>query len=147
MNKAIEELKFQQLMKPTSITASTVLYNGAAATTVGYLDTQDFDEVIIELNKGTFATNSVVDFTVVNGATTDPSAATAITGATFTQGTPSSHNAVEVMSIRCKDTLRYLWLKSSKTDVGGAAALWSATAILAIPETIPTAATLVVADL
>lgn len=148
MFKAIEGMLFQQLVKPQAFTTSTtVLYNGAAATTVGYIDTKDYSEVIIVLNKGTFATGAVTDFTVVESASTDPSAATAVTGATFTQGTPSSHNAVEVMSLRCQDLLRYLWLKSDKSDDINASATWSAEAVLCKPDTIPTAATLVVADL
>ena len=148
MIKTIEKVKFQQLVKPQSFTTSTtVLYNGVAATTVGYIDTQDFNEVIIELNKGVFASGAITDFTVVNSAATDPSAATAVTGATFTQGTPSAHNAVEVMSLQCKDLLRYVWLKSDKSDDINAAAIWSATAILCGPDTVPTSATLVVADL
>ena len=146
--KAIEGMLFQQLVKPQAFTTSTtVLYNGVSATTVGFIDTKNFDEVVIVLNKGVFATGAITDFTVVNSAATDPSAATLVTGATFTQGTDASHNVVEVMSLRCADLLRYLWLKSDKSDDINASNTWSATAVLCKPDTIPTTATLVVADL
>lgn len=144
--KLIEAVEFKQLDKPASRTASTVLYNGVAATTTSYLDTQGYDEVVISLNKGTFASGAVVDFSVVESADTDPSAATAVSGASFTQGTPSADDAVEVISIQCKDTKRYLWLKSDKTDVGGAAAVWGAEAVLGAPDYGPTPTTLVKAD-
>jgi hypothetical protein len=103
--------------------------------------------VVINVNKGTFATGAVVDFTVVESDANDPSAATLVTGATFTQATPSTDDACEQISIRCCNTKRYLWLKSSKTDVGGADAVWGAEAILGKPDSMPTAADTVKVDL
>lgn len=145
--KLIENIQVVKLAEADSRTASTVLYNGVAATTVSALDTQGFDEVVINLNKGTFATGAVVDFTVVESDATDPSAATLVAGATFTQGVPASGGVCEQISIRCADTKRYLWLKSDKTDVDGAAADWAAEAILGAADSMPTTATPVKADL
>lgn len=146
--KLIENVKFQQITIPQAFTTSTTtLYNGIAATNSSYIDTKDFSEVIIELNAGTFATGGEVEFTVVAHASEqDPTAASLVPGASFTTVTPSNDNAIQVISIQTKDTARYLWLKSSKTDDINASCVWGAAAILGYPDTVPTAATLVTAD-
>jgi hypothetical protein len=145
--KTIENILFQQITKPQSFTTSTtVLYNGVAATTISYIDCQGFDEVIIVLNKGTFAATSMASFGVYADDNTDPEAATLVTGASFTDVTASNDDAIEVISVQCKDIGRYVWLKSDKTDDVNTAAVWSATAILCKPGAGPTATTLVKAD-
>ncbi len=133
--KLIENVKYQQIFEPQSITATGILYNGVAATTTSSIDTRDFDEINIVLNKG--VTTGIVDAAVYESDATDPSAATAISGADFTQVTAANDQAKESMSILCKNTKRYLWLRTSKiTDTN--AALLAATAVLAKADSLPT---------
>jgi hypothetical protein len=145
--KLIENVIVKQLDLPASRTASSTLYNGSAATTTSYIDCQGFDEVIIVLNKGVFTSTATVTFTVVESADTDPSAATLVTGATFTAATSSNGSTLETISIQTKDQKRYLWLKSVKTNVNSDAALWAASAIKKAKQAVPTATTNVIADL
>lgn len=144
--KLIENVLVQQLDKPVSRTASTVLYNGSAATTGVAVDGMGFDEVLFVLNKGAVASGAVVVATIVGNTTDDPATATAITGAAFTTLGNANQNTLEVISIQSKDQNRYMWLKTDKTDVAGNAALWSAEAIKKTKEAASTSTSNVKAD-
>lgn len=133
--KLIENVVYDQIFEPTSVTATGVLYNGAAATTVGFIDTKDYNEVNIILNKGTCS--GIIDAAIYESDATDPSAATAISGADFTQITSSSDNTIESMSLLAKNYKRYLWLRTSKITNTNAC-LISATAVLAKPNSAAT---------
>ena len=145
--KLIENIVVQQLDTPLSRTASATLYNGVAATTTSAIDGMGFDEVVIVLTKGTATSTASVTPTIVQSDATDPSAATAVTGGTFTTFTTANAGAVQVISLQSKDLKRYLWLKTERTNVNADQATWGAIAIKKSKETSSTAATNVVADL
>lgn len=133
--KLIENVKYQQLIKPQSLTATGILYNGVAATTTSYIDTRGYDEINIVLNKG--ETTGTIAAAIYESSSTDPSAATAISGADFTSFTSANDAAIESMSVVCKNTDRYLWLRTNKTTDTNAA-LISAVAVLGKPDSAPT---------
>ena len=133
--KLIENVVYDQIFNPLSITATGVLYNGVAATNTSYIDSQGYDELNIVLNKGAIA--GTIDAAMYESDATDPSAATAVSGADFTQITSANQNAAESMSILCKNTKRYLWLRTNKTTDTNACVL-GATAVLAKPDAAPT---------
>jgi len=135
--KLIENVKYQQIFTPLAISASTVLYNGVAATTVGYIDTRNYDDCNIVLNMGVAAAGAVIDAAVYESDDVDPSASTALADADFVQIVPAADEAIQTMSILTKNTKRYLWLQTSKTDVGGASAVLSAVAVLGKSDSGP----------
>jgi len=145
--KLIENVLVQQLDTPLSRTASTTLYNGVAATTTSYIDGQGFDEIIIVLTKGVVTGTASVTTTVVESADTNPSAASAVTSASFTTMASGNTGEMEVISLQNKDLKRYLWLKTVKSNVNADAAAWAAVAIKKAKQSVSTTATNVVQDL
>ena len=136
--KLAENLKTQQIIDPVSITATGTLFNGESTTTSGIsIDTQDYDECLIVLNTGTFSSSATVDFAVYESDTDNTGVATALSDADFTQVTSANDESRQSMNILCKNTKRYLWVRSSKTGTTDAA-LICATAILGKKRNGPT---------
>ena len=123
MERNYEGNAFGSLLKPQSLSATT-LYNGAAATVVSGtgLDTLGYDGITIVLNTGAFTGNDTLDVTVVTSATDDSTAAAAIASAVFTQVTTSNHNTVFKGYVKVHAHSRYLWVKTVTAGSGSALA-------------------------
>lgn len=130
--KLIENLKITQLFESKSVTATGYLYNGAASG--AGIDTKEFDQAVVIINAG--VVTGTVDFDIIASATDDISAATAVTGAAFTQLTSANDQAQQVGALLTQDTARYLWLRSNKT-LNTNAALFSAQIVLGRADTRP----------
>lgn len=119
----VETVKLTQLFEPKSVTATGILFNGAA--TASGIDTRDYDDAVILLNAGVFSGSATVDFAIYESNTDDDTTATAITGADFTQVTSANDQAVQLGSLQTKASKRYIWLRSNKSS-NTDAALFSA---------------------
>lgn len=116
LGKTADGVVITAAMKAGQITSATIYYNGQSITTgSGWgFDTQPFDDCLAQINVGTIQgplctlLNSVLE-----SDTDDPTAATALASASFTTKSGASATAfTEVGSIKCKDTKRYLFLKT-----------------------------------
>lgn len=103
------------------IGALTVYWNGKAITYgSGWgFDTQEYDDAICVLNIGTIAGEVTLQNAIYESATDDPTAATAISGADFTDRYSGNDECTERGFILCKDTLRYLFLKTTTIGTTG----------------------------
>ena len=133
--KAVENLKFQQIIKPAQRTGTAALYNGETSTTSNYIDTQGYDDLTIILNAGTSLGSSSVAGALYEDSTDTDTSATAITGADFTAITTSTDDAIQVASIHCADYERYMWVRTY--DSTGATSNYSAVAILSKGGVLP----------
>lgn len=110
-----EMLTFTAAFLSERLGSATVYYNGQSITSAsGYgFDTREFDDAICQINVGTI-TGAVA--TLVNDVyecdTDDPSAATALSGASFDDLVAASDETLKQGSIRCKDTKRFLFLRT-----------------------------------
>ena len=101
-------------MKSGQITSATIYYNGQSITTgAGWgFDSQQFDDCLAQINVGTIQgplctlLNSVLE-----SDTDDPTVATHLASFTTKSGAASAAHT-QVGSIKCKDTKRYLFLKT-----------------------------------
>lgn len=131
-----ESIKIQSLFHPEVLGSETVWWNGGSITSnSGYLlDTRDYDNVEIVVDAGTVVGPlATLMNDVYESETDDPTALSAISGAEFDDITPSSDEALQEGHIKCKDTKRYLGLK---TELQGspATAHFSAYAVLGLPD-------------
>lgn len=100
-------------LQPASGTTGTFYYNGAPITTAsGYgLDTKDFDDVVIALNIGTVLGATVtLSNSIYESDSDDPTEATLLSGAAFDDVGVSTDEILQVASINCSETKRYLFL-------------------------------------
>lgn len=113
--KTAEGILITAAMLSERIGAATIYYNGQPYTNAsGYgFDTQPFEDCMIEINVGTVqgAVATLIN-AVYESATDDPSAATALSGAEFTDITTANDEQVRRGAIECRDTKRYLFLKT-----------------------------------
>lgn len=103
-------------MMSSQVTSPTVYYNGQSITTgsgIGF-DSQPFEDCLCSINvgvrQGALATliNSVLE-----SDTDNPTAATALASASFTTlSGASTAGSKETGAIKCRDTKRFLFLKS-----------------------------------
>jgi len=95
--------------------SATVYYNGQSITFgSGYgFDTREFDDCLCVINTGTL-TGAVA--TLINDVyecdTDDPSSSTQLSGASFPDLVESSDEAMRQAAIDCKDTKRFLFLRT-----------------------------------
>lgn len=145
-SKLNEELTIQTLLVPSTYGPTTeTRYNQSAGngTTVGSgigIDTRGYEEVLIILGRGAAkAGNSTADVAaiVLESATDNANTATAVASLTvsanFTSTSSTSANSVQYGSIVCKNTRRYLYLR---TQISGTVDL-AAMAILGKSRTLP----------
>lgn len=143
--KTAEGLLLTVAFPSSQLAAVTVYYNGQSITTgagIGF-DTQPYDDCLLSINvgavQGAVATllNSVLEC-----ETDNPAAATALASASFTSRGVSATAVKETGSILCKNTKRYLFLK---TEVQGSpvTAQFSALWIGGTPRSQPTPQSLV----
>lgn len=113
--KTAEGVLITAAMLSERIGSPTIYYNGAPITNAsGYgFDTQPFDDVICALNIGTvLGPLCTVKNSILHSTTDDPSAATLITGASFTDVNSTSDERIKRGSVLCKDQHRYFFLKT-----------------------------------
>lgn len=115
MGKISEGALISVAFSSAQITSATVYYNGKSITTgagIGF-DTQNYDDCLCAINVGTVqgAVATLIN-TVLESDTDDPTAASAISLATFSLRTVSATPVQEVGRIQCKDRKRYLFLKT-----------------------------------
>ena len=120
MERNYEGNQFGVVIQPQLIAGT--LYNGAAATvaTGTGLDTAGYDGITIVLNSGTFTGDGALATSVYAGATDDSTAATLVTGATFTAITTANHKTAYKGYVKVHAQNRYLWVKTVKTGSGDA---------------------------
>lgn len=121
MGKTAEGVLITAAMLSERIGAITVYYNGQSITFgPGHgFDTQPFDDVMCAINVGTMqGALATLCNSILESATDDPTAATAVSGASFDDVNESSDEQVRRGAIVCRDTKRYLFLK---TEVKAAA--------------------------
>jgi len=113
--KTAEGILITPAFRAERIGSATIYYNGQPFTNAaGYgFDTQPFDDCMCVINVGTVAGPlATLMNSVLESETDDPSAATALTNAAFTHITSSNDETMLAGSIMCKDTKRYLFLKT-----------------------------------
>lgn len=99
-----------------AVAAATVYYNGLSITTaVGRsFDTQPYDDCMCVINAGTCQGTLVTIENAIYECDTDSMAdATAVSGADFDDITSSSDEKVNQGSVLCRDTKRYLFLRTN----------------------------------
>lgn len=126
--KLIEDLKHQSVVLPAERSDNSTLYNGAVAGAATGIDTQNYDEINLIIHAGTFTGDESMTATVLECATDDDTAATAISGAAFSAITTANDNAIHNASIRCADYKRYLYVKTVQTGTGSS--VFGVTAVL-----------------
>jgi hypothetical protein len=113
--KCAEGILITAAMLSERIGAATIYYNGQPYTNAsGYgFDTQPFEDCMIEINVGTVqgAVATLIN-DVYECATDDPSSATELSGANFTDVNSSNDEQVRRGAIQCRDTKRYLFLRT-----------------------------------
>jgi hypothetical protein len=115
LGKTCECIAITAAMLSERISAITVYYNGQSITFgPGWgFDTQPFDDSICAINVGTvLGALLTVKNAIYECATDNPSAATALTGASFTDVNDANDESVRRGAVQCKDTLRYLFLRT-----------------------------------
>ncbi len=130
--RLIDGLSVTQVMiEAQQLSTTGILYNGGATTTSAGtgIDTQDYDEAIIVVNKGAFAGSASVALAVYENTSDASTGSSAVSGADFTTVTSANDQSVETMFIRTAGRQRYLWLRSNKTGTTDTA-LIGATIIL-----------------
>lgn len=113
--KTAEGVLITAAMLSERLTSATVYYNGQSITSgSGWgFDTQPFDDAICAINVGTvLGPLATLINEVYESDTDDPTAATALSSASFTSCKTTSNEQVRRGSILCKDTKRYLFLRT-----------------------------------
>lgn len=113
--KTAEGVLFTAAFLSERLGSATVYYNGQSITNAsGYgFDTKDYDDCLCAINVGTIdgAVATLIN-DVYECVTDDPSASTALIGASFGDKTNGNDECFEVGSILCKDTKRFLFLRT-----------------------------------
>jgi hypothetical protein len=115
LGKISEGILVSVAFPAAQIAAATVYYNGKSITFgsgIGF-DTQNYDDCMVGINIGVVqgALATLLN-TVMESDTDDPTAATAISLATFSVRAASATTAQECGRVQCKDTKRFLFLKT-----------------------------------
>lgn len=101
---------------PAAYNTTGTLYNGSGTTGSG-VDTQDWDEVKINVLVGAVGANNTHTITIVESDVDSADNANAITGAAFTAISNTNTGTSRFGYVRSADTKRYLWAKM--VTVGG----------------------------
>jgi len=113
--KLIENTKIVQAFAAERLTSATVYWNGGAVTTrAGRMtDTRDYDQLHVVLNLGTVLGEvATLSNAIYESDTDDPTAATLITGASFTDVYSGNDEGVQEASILVKNYKRYVSLRT-----------------------------------
>ena len=133
--KLIEQVKQVSMVSPVARTSAVTLYNGVAATTISFLDTAGYGDLVLTLDVGTCGAASSVAVTVVESDATDPSAATAITDAAFTTISDANALAIQKGYIKVKNAKQYVWLKTVQANT--TSTIFGCVANLGEPKSAP----------
>ena len=147
--KTAESIKVQSLFLPERIGAVTHYYNSQSITDqVGIgLDTQPHDDVTVHIHVGTMdgPAGATLLNSILESATDDPSAASAISGANFTSLNPATDEQLRSGAIKAKDQKRYLFLDTEVHnawfETQAVTLDFAAVAVLGKPDSQATAAT------
>jgi len=145
MGKISEGILVSVAFPSAQIGAATIYYNGKSITTglgIGF-NAENFDDCLLSINVGVVqgAVATVIN-TVMESDTDDPTAATAVALATFSMRAVSATAVQETGRIQCKDTKKYLFLKT-ETQGAPLTVQFGANWIGGTPRSQPTAQTLV----
>lgn len=113
MLRICDEIKRVELSAPKSQAAGTY-YNGAADASGLGVDMKDYDEAMIVLETATVPSNGTLDVSLyeADANTGNASAASAITGAAFTQVTASNDEGGQVAQVKIRLQKQYLFAKA-----------------------------------
>jgi len=119
-----EEVKVVQVVPPETVTATLTTYNNTTAAAASGIDTQGFDEMLVELSLG--AITGTLDVAVFDSATDDGEAATAFTdgsgtAADFDQLGSSDDDKTLIIRVRARDMKRYCFIKVTNADASSKA--------------------------
>jgi len=112
--KVIEAVQFETLYPGDQYTGTS-----AVACYGRTLDSRPYDEVAFRLEVGECPANDTLAAAVYENSTQDPDGAVAVTSAAFTTVTSSTDLAGRSGSLVCKNTKRYLWLRTVMSATGG----------------------------
>lgn len=113
--KTAECIAVTAAMLSERISAITVYFNGQSITFgAGWgFDTQPFDDAMCVVNVGSvLGALLTVENAIYESDTDDPTAATALSGASFNDVNSTNDEAIQRGAIQCKDTKRYLFLRT-----------------------------------
>lgn len=137
--KAIEDLKYVRAVGPAQSAVAATLYNGEAVSVSNNgIDTRHYDEINFVVDAGTFVGSATLDVSIVASNTDNPSGATLVSGAVFTQITTANDAQIHTASIKCKNYNRYMWVRANQN---GDTTNFAALAILAKGDSDPAANT------
>ena len=113
--KLIEDAKFQVLFPggQYSDTSAAVCYGRP-------VDTKDYDEAVFLIHANSVPTTNTLTPLVVENSIADPVGAVAVTSAAFTALSASNYTTPQVGSVVCKNTKRFLFLKTTMAAGTGA---------------------------
>jgi negative regulator of sigma E activity len=120
-----ESTRIESVIPPEVFTAVETTYNNTTQAAASGIDTQGYDEMVVEAHIGAFASGAL-DIAVHDSATDDGTAATAFTddssvAADFDQMSASDANTVKLIRVRCKDMNRYAFIVVTNADTGSKA--------------------------
>jgi hypothetical protein len=119
MNSKIhEDLFVGECIESADYRSAGSLYNGAAAASDTYIDTTGCDSILFVANVGVIGAGNTLDLNVLENDEDSVDAAEAISGAAFTQLTPSNDQTVHYAELKCDHQKKYLWLESFKAGTG-----------------------------
>lgn len=120
MRKLIEVAKVVEVFPSAARTVTGTLYNSDGSTGSG-IDTQAFQDAVVQVNVGAVAAGSDVDISLVHADVNNASVATAISAeAKFETIDDSVANAQRLLSVNVGATKRYIWAKVDKTGTTAA---------------------------
>ena len=112
--KLIEEAKFQTLYPGGQYTGT-----GPVTCYGRPIDTQQYDEAVFAVDAASVLANNTLTALVVENSIADGVGAVAVTGASFTAMTSSNYTTTQFGSVICKNTKRFLFLKTTLAGGGG----------------------------
>jgi hypothetical protein len=115
LGKLIESAKFQVLFPGGQYTDTS------AAVCYGRpVDTQGYDEAVFVVHANSVPTTNTLTPLLVENSIADPVGAVAVTSASFTALSASNYTTPQAGSIVCKNTKRFLFLKTTMAAGTGA---------------------------
>ena len=111
--KLIEDLKFALAGLPQAVTTTKAYFNGSTTTGAGVaIDTQPYDEIVFGLLVGAMGAGGTMEAAVWESDTDNTEAASAVTGADFTDVTTANDYGGQLGSIKCKNYKRYMYIRT-----------------------------------
>jgi hypothetical protein len=118
MIKLNEQLKLGIAVEAKDYRSAGSLYNGVASASNTYIDTTGKESLLIMINAGVIGAGNTLDVLLKASSVDDPAAATAISGAAFTQLTPSNDQQLHCAELNTAERKPYIWVETFKTGTG-----------------------------